>query len=346
MGRSVSLFFQDLDQARLSDARLPGNKHGLTLAGACEGPAFEQKVELMHAADEGRERGAANGLEPAVDLPLRNDAIDADRLLDTLEMRLAEILGHERSADEPKGGLGDEKLTGFRFLLQAGGKIGRMAGDSGRFASACADEVADDHPTRRDPDPRLERGLLGQSDRTDRGQGLQTRAHGAFRLVLMRRRPAEIGKDPVAEILGDVAAIAGDAAGDRILIATQDISSVLGIELLDQGGRPDEIAEQDRQQPALRLRGLRRRGVLTIPSLPSGRHGGLRLGGCRSAAEGGNGREHDLAMAEGYAELAQIGFRQMRQGAVVDVVLQERLGVFAEIQILQPAFDRAAHLTA
>jgi len=57
----------------------------------------------------------------------------------------------------------------------------------------------------------------------------QSRArHGSrVRIILARRRPAEIDEQPITEILGDVAAEARDGIGGSLLVLRNEIAPLL-----------------------------------------------------------------------------------------------------------------------
>jgi hypothetical protein len=73
-------------------------------------------------------------------------------------------------------------------------------------------------------------------------------------VVSLRVRVPEVGEDTVAVVLGDVAVEALDHPGARRVILGDEIGKVLGVELLAESCRFDEIAEDDGQMPALGAR--------------------------------------------------------------------------------------------
>jgi hypothetical protein len=60
-----------------------------------------------------------------------------------------------------------------------------------------------------------------------------------------RGRGAEVDEEPIAEILGDVAAEAYDGARGGALVLRDDVAPLLGIELLRERRRADQVAEED-----------------------------------------------------------------------------------------------------
>ena len=79
------------------------------------------------------------------------------------------------------------------------------------------------------------------------------RTHCAFRCVLVRMRIAEVSKDAVAQVLGEIAVVARDRAGAGVLIGTHDVADVFGIGTGGEFGRADEIGEHYCELPALAI---------------------------------------------------------------------------------------------
>jgi hypothetical protein len=62
-------------------------------------------------------------------------------------------------------------------------------------------------------------------------------AHGAFGVVLVGLRMAEVDQQPVAEVLRDVAGLALDRLGRGLLIGAHDAAQVFWVEALREIGR-------------------------------------------------------------------------------------------------------------
>src|SRR5690348_2197899 len=73
-----------------------------------------------------------------------------------------------------------------------------------------------------DLDSRLRRGLLVEL--RDGVHHAQASARGAFRIVVARLRPAEIGHHAIAQILGDVTAVASYPFGSGAMIGTDQLA--------------------------------------------------------------------------------------------------------------------------
>ena len=127
-----------------------------------------------------------------------------------------------------------------------------VVADHRRFLrGALADQVAHHHQPGGDAGARGQRlAVAGPqlADGGDRGHGGANRPLG---LVLMGLRPAEIGQHAVAHELGDVAVEARDLAGNRILVAPDDLAHLFRIASRRERRRTDEVDEQYRQLAAL-----------------------------------------------------------------------------------------------
>jgi hypothetical protein len=221
---------QRLDQARLADPGLAREEHDLALPGPGLPPAAEEQLQLLLAPDERRRRAAVPRLEAALGPAFGDDAEGRDRCREALERLRPERLELEELAHQPAGGGGDHHLVGPGEGLEPGGEVGGLA-DHGLFPRrALAQEVAHDDQAGRDPDSgrgRLApRGVL-PADAVDDGERGPDRA---LRVVLVRPRPAEVGEDAVAHELGYMPVVAGDCAGDRVLVGAEHLAQLLGIE--------------------------------------------------------------------------------------------------------------------
>ena len=127
----------------------------------------------------------------------------------------------------------------------------------------------------------------------------------------MGDRVAEVGQQSVAAVLGQMAVVTGDdAAGDGLVVG-EDVAQRLGVELLGQGGRADEVAEED--------------GDLAV--FGSGRGGGRvgrrrdPEGGAARAAEAGAGRDFGRARRAAGGERGAAHHAEAGGGGVVVVAV-------------------------
>ena len=74
--------------------------------------------------------------------------------------------------------------------------------------------------------------------------------HRVFRVTLMCLRIAKVGHHSVAKKFRDMTVEAFDRIGCHLLIVGNDIAPLLGIELMGDFGRADQIAEQHGQMAA------------------------------------------------------------------------------------------------
>jgi hypothetical protein len=115
-----------------------------------------------------------------------------------------------------------------------------------------------------------------------------------------------------------------DLGRDRVLVSTQDLAHLLGVETPGERRGADEVAKHQREPPSLRL-GRDRRGA---------RRGHHPCG--RWTGQVADGPEHDLARPERQPELPQVGVGQLWQGLGRDLAGVERLHVALKSQAAQP----------
>ena len=179
--------------------------------------------------------------------------------------------------------------------------------------------------------PGVEADAHGQARPVAGGEGGVERPHGVhdrqaspdrpFRVVLARGGPAEVDEQAIAEFPGDVAAEAPDGAGGGLLVLRDEVAPLLGVELLRERRRADQVAEEHRQLAAL-----------------AGRHRGLGLGR-RRAGCGRPGREPRAAAA---AELLAGLVRRATRGATRGE-RRTAFGTEAPIEAVGVPAGRAAH---
>jgi hypothetical protein len=229
----------------------------------------------------------------------------------------------------PNGLRCDHDLAGFRKALQAGREIGRVADHFGRVT----DPLPDDGKAARDADSDAERSRPLRQQPADRCSDRECRADRAFGIVLMRSRPAEIGENPVADDIGDIAVEAGDLRRHRAMIARQDVPVVLGVELCGKPGRTDEIDERDRQMTPFRGRaGLWLQRARTLH---------LRLAWLLPVSRRPNRADQPSSVTESDdAEIAEILVGQGLEHRPVDRGRGERLCMVLKAEIPEQGVDR------
>ena len=241
-----------LDQARFAQARLADDQHQLAVALPRPLPAPHQHRDFLVAADQRREialRRAASAAARAHQPEQRH------RLGHALERVRAALLGDEQAGDlalhprrdqnrarlgqrlHPRRDVGDVAVNLARRIHHRRTGFETDAGDELRLAGAGVLAVQ-----------------LGQ-----RALDRQRRPRRAFGIVLLRHRIAEQRHQPVAELLGDMAAHLRHRRRGGIEIGADEIAPLLGIELRGNAGRTHQIAEHHREIAALAggLRGRR-----------------------------------------------------------------------------------------
>ena len=146
--------------------------------------------------------------------------------------------------------LADHDLAGRGSLLEPRGDADGFTRDQplsriGWRGDDLARLEADPH---LDPDPVLVKELL--VERSDRSAGIQRRASGAQRVVLVRDGDSEGSHDGVTGVLLDGPSVSGEHRGDGLEVAPQHDAERLGVERLGERHRLDDIDEEDRDQPA------------------------------------------------------------------------------------------------
>jgi hypothetical protein len=311
-------------EPRLADAWLSRNQHHSPFARFRLLPAADKQLDFLITTDE-RRRTRAQCLEPTQNAALANDPPCRLQLGKAGKCSLAEIGQIEQPSDLAARRFIDYQTVRRSECLQPRREVGCPADNRLFLRRALADQIADDHQPRRDPDPRLEfnGSDIEAADRADRSQ---SRPDSPLGVVLMRSRVAEIDRDTVAHVFGDKAVEAADHVGDGLVIGGDDLAQILGVETRSERCRADEIAKHHRQLPPLGV-ALRRE-----------RHGrfGWRpwyVGRGRGGAQSGDGIEQATAVADrGDAQLAQILGGQPPQDRIVDVIVAESRSVLFEPQ--------------
>jgi hypothetical protein len=320
---------QGEDDARLADARLPGQEHDLAFALLGLPPAIEEETELQLATDERREALGVQALEAPLETPGPQDLERPHRLGEAPEGARAEILHLEQPTDQAPRALGDDHLPRLRQGLQPRGEVRGLADDGLLLGRTFADQIADDDQPGSDADPRRQCRARGRLQPADHLGDRQPSAHCPLGLVFVCLGPAEVGQHAVAHELGDEALEASDHPGRRVLIGAEHLAHVLGIELGRQFGRADQIDEHHRQLPPLGLARGRPRSWLS----------GLGAGIGRSGVERRYPLEQPLPVSKVEPKLLEIGIGQVAQDVAVDAVLCERLRMMAKPLLSEPARD-------
>ena len=79
----------------------------------------------------------------------------------------------------------------------------------------------------------------------------QAGAGGALAVIIVGLGPAEVGHDPIAEVLGDMSTKSSDRLGRGAMVSSHHLTPFFGVELSSDLGRAHEIAEKHRQMAPL-----------------------------------------------------------------------------------------------
>ena len=102
-----------------------------------------------------------------------------------------------------------------------------------------------------EPDPNLKCGVAQARDAPDQ---FDRRVAGQRRVIVVRDRGAEHGREPVAQFLADDAPELTHRAPHRGQGRLQPRDRLLRIELGNQPGRINDVGAEDRHEPAFAVR--------------------------------------------------------------------------------------------
>ena len=258
VGHRRQVLVQLVDEARFPDPRFAEDEDVLPLAVLRPLPAIDECRQLDLAADEARQ-ASRRDVEPAAYPARLHDAVERHRLAHALQHLRPAVLDHEHPGHQALRRGGDHDRVGLGRALHARRDVRRLAEDLAAVGDHHRPGVhADAHGQAR-PVAGGECGV----ERPHRVHDRQARPDRPFRVVLARGGPAEVDEQAIAEIPGDVAAEAPDGAGGGLLVLRDEVAPLLGVELLRERRRADQVAEEHRQLAALagRHRGVGLAGV-------------------------------------------------------------------------------------
>ena len=247
VGHRRQVLVQLVDEARFSDPRLAEDDDGLPLAVRRPLPAIDERSNLDVAPDEARQVSRRDG-EPAAYPARLHDAVERHRLAHAFQLLRPTVLDHEQPADQAL------RRGGAHHRVGVGGALDPCR-DVRRVPEHRTTVPDDDRPGVH-PDPHGERrpGREGRIQRPHRVENRETRTDRSFGVVLPRGRPAKVHEEPVAEVLRHVAAEARHRGGGRPMVRLDHVAPLLGVELLRQRRRADQVAEQHGELAALARR--------------------------------------------------------------------------------------------
>ena len=229
-----------VDEARLADPGLPHHRHDGAVSGGDELGDRLQQGAFGDAPDE-RDLGAAPTVRRR-----RHGADCEPRVLDLLpppQLGWCVLLEADRVGAEHARRVADEHPAFGRQPLQPRGDVD----DVTHRRVVGARERADENLTRVDPDPQLDVGdgrLLGDEP-PQRRVHLESGAHRAFGVVLVRDRRAEQRHDRVTEHLVDPPAEALDIGHQAFERGVDESFDLFRVTELGEGRESHHVGEQD-----------------------------------------------------------------------------------------------------
>ncbi len=301
MGRLGEPAAKLINKSRLADPGLADDLNELPVAASRALPALDEDPEIVVAPDERRLDARAGAPAAAAGA---HDPMQYRRARNAFEFMRAFVFDDEQARDLSPHGRRDEHCSRLGGALHPSGEVGRVA-------EHLAGGIHD-HRTAIEPDAGGERRKSAPGVRGvqvfERAKDRQACARGAFRIILLRPRISEQRHQPVAELLGDMAAVLVDRLGGVVEIASHQLTPVLGVERRREAGRPDQIAEHHGYGPSLRF--------------VSGAGGGDGDGGRRlRRRQAGDCLQDALAVAERQTELFEVALSQVANDIQVDQVV-------------------------
>jgi hypothetical protein len=162
----------------------------------------------------------------------------------------AEVAVFEQIADQPPGSWVDDHGVGFGKGLQSRGEIGGLPGNIPFLCLTDTGKAAGNNQASSNADTNLQ--SLGNLEVTDGLDLSQASAHCALGIIFMGLWIAEISQDAITHVSRDKAIVPTDRLSGALLVRTQNIAQILGIEARRECSRVNNVAEHDRDLPPLR----------------------------------------------------------------------------------------------
>src|SRR6516162_2662010 len=218
MGLASNAGQHGLAEARFAEPRLAGQQKQLALSGNAHRPTVEHECQFGVTADERGGGWVAGGAE-AAGVVMSGDHLPSwNALADALQSQRIYRFELEQIGDQRAGAGGDDHAVARSDGLQAGSEIGSFAEHGLLGSGAYGDRIPDHNHTAGDADTTTDFESLDRSKRGHRRSDVEPRAHGAFGIVLVRLRIAEIDENAIAHEFRYETIITGDAARDLMLI--------------------------------------------------------------------------------------------------------------------------------
>jgi hypothetical protein len=169
------------------------------------------------------------------------------RLRDALERVRASLLGDEEARDLALNPRRDQNRAGLGQRLHPRRDVGDVPVNLARRVHHCRTGFETDAGGKF----RLAGTRVLAVELSQCTLDCECRAHRALGIVLVRNRIAEQRHQPVAELLGDMAAHLRHRRRRGVEIRADEIAPLLGIELGGNAGRTNQIAEHHGEVTAL-----------------------------------------------------------------------------------------------
>ena len=285
-------------QARLADAGLSGDEHGLAVPFAGELEARQDQRQVLVAAHERRERRARY---PArLGGALAQHARERDRAAEPRQRQIARLLEIEEPLDERPGVGAHDHRARLRSFQETPGNRRGVSHEAGAGGAG----VARDHQTGVDGGPGQQRRARRSARRVglrQLGHDRKGRAHRALRVVLVRHRVAEVRDQAALVGLCQVALEPANHGGPGLVAAGEHLAQLLGVGVLGEREDVGHVARQHAHEAALARRQRR--------AIRGSRRGRAPLGRGARAHERVGARGAEAGLAHGAQLLHERGHR-------------------------------------
>ena len=238
------------DQPRFPYPRVAVKEDELATAVTRTRPAPHAQIKLVIATDQ-RGRHAPMGREAIGVLPTGHRPPQLDRLAEPLQLPDPDLLELERAAGQPVGGFRHRDAVRLRLGLNAGGQRRRDSDDFGVAGKRRIRRISDDDQPGGDADPDLQaRAELLCPPQAPLDQ-FERRRNSALGGILTWLGEPEIGAAAVALNPFEVPVVAADDGGRLVVERPLHDPELFGIELMQQGGRANDIVKERCYLPAL-----------------------------------------------------------------------------------------------
>jgi hypothetical protein len=206
------------------------------VAGCDPAPGVAEPRQVRVAANQRRKAPGTDGLEAAHRAGRGDDAVRTHGTRRSLEHLLAQSLGLEEALDQVASGLADHDRVRLGDRLEASGDVRGLPHDGELLTGLPGAHLARDDKSGVHTDPDAKGSVAMLVENAHLVEDAETGVHGSLRVVLVRARVAEVDHHTIADVLGRVTAEPLDRPSTRVLVVTDHLAEVLGVERLGQQG--------------------------------------------------------------------------------------------------------------